>query len=275
MRYGDRTDAENLASAQAGWAPAFAVLLHRHGPAVRSAVRDEPDPIAATRDVFVTALQELPHMPADTVVRDWLLDIAGTSRVPDPIVPLCEEERDAIWAELTTAWPTRRRPRRRVLRRIALVAGLVALAGAVPTLLLLAEETPERDTIELFAHPVVEPTVVEDPVAPEPAALPTFSFPTASSTPPRLATPPGPTTPPMAADPVDDPRSADARTDDLRTDEIQTDAGPVEADAVESTPPDAVVADDAPADTDADAESVTDAPLGDRSPGTRGAAERA
>ncbi|MBS3941439.1 MAG: hypothetical protein KG028_10810 [Actinobacteria bacterium] len=184
MRYGDRSDAELMALAQAGWSPAFAVLLHRYGPAIRSAVRHEPDPIAATRDVFVTALEELPRMDPEFPVREWLLDIAGTDRVPDPIIPLGEDERDAIWASLITAWPGRPRPPRTGLRRAALVLGLVALAALVPVLVFLAGEAPDPGAEELRAHPVAEePNGDEVTETAEP--LPTFSFPSVPENQPR------------------------------------------------------------------------------------------
>ncbi|MFA9430334.1 RNA polymerase sigma factor [Egicoccus sp. AB-alg2] len=202
MRYGDRTDAELMASAQAGWAPAFAVLLHRHGPAVRSAVADAPDPIVATRDVFMTALAELPGMDPDVPVRTWLLDIAGVETVPDPIVPLREEERDAIWASLVAAWPGRRRPQRTGLRRVALVACLVALAALVPTLVVLAGETPERATEELRAHPIVDEAAVEVEPEDDVQPTPTFTFPSVSD---DAAEPAAPQEPTVEAEPTAEP----------------------------------------------------------------------
>ncbi|HSK23600.1 MAG TPA: hypothetical protein VK906_10510 [Egicoccus sp.] len=201
MRYGDRSDAELMASAQAGWSPAFAVLLHRHGPAVRSAVRHEPDPIAATRDVFLTALEELPRMDPEFPVREWLLDIAGTDRVPDPIIPLGEDERDAIWASLITAWPGLPRPPRAGLRRAALILGLVALAALVPILVFLAGEAPDPGAEELRAHPVAEePTEGESTPTAEP--LPTFSFPSVPEDQPRETPTPDP--PPVTETPEPD-----------------------------------------------------------------------
>lgn len=177
MRYGERTDAELMAAAQAGVAPAFAVLLHRHGPAVYSAVLDDPDPVCATRDVFVTALDELPRMDPAFPVRAWLLDIAGVDGVPDPIMPLAEADRDAIWASVVANWPGRPRPARPGLRRAALVGGLVALAALVPTLVVLAGEQQERPAEELRAQPVLDQAAVEtEPDDVE--AYPTFTFPT-------------------------------------------------------------------------------------------------
>ncbi|MFA9444980.1 hypothetical protein [Egicoccus sp. AB-alg6-2] len=196
MRYGDRSDADLMASAQAGWSPAFAVLLHRHGPAVRSAVRDEADPITATRDVFLTAIDELPQMDPQFPVREWLLDIAGTDQVPDPIIPLREDERDAIWASLVEAWPGRPRAPRTALRRTVLVVGLVLLSALVPTLVFLADEAPPREVQELSAHPVVdenaEQTVPDEDATP----TPTFSFPSVPDEEPQSSgqTDPLPTT---------------------------------------------------------------------------------
>lgn len=201
MRYGDRSDAELMASAQAGWSPAFAVLLHRHGPAVRSAVRHEADPIAATRDVFLTALEELPRMDPQFPAREWLLDIAGTDRVPDPIIPLREEERDAIWASLITAWPGHSRPPRTGLRRAALVLGLVALAALVPILVFLADEAPDPGAEELRAHPVAEEPIDGEPTeTAEP--LPTFSFPSVPDDAPQQTPTPDP--PPVTDTPEPD-----------------------------------------------------------------------
>jgi hypothetical protein len=178
VSFQDRSDAELLELAQAGAAAAFAVLLHRHGPAVRSAVRYEDDPTAAVTATFVRAMRALPDLDPAAPARPWLVGLTGTEVVPDPIVPLSEEERDAIWTELARRWPTGRAPRgeHRGIRRLALVAALVAAGGLVPAAVLLASRPPPPAD-ELRAFPVhLETRATPDPDD-EPEPLPTFTFP--------------------------------------------------------------------------------------------------
>jgi hypothetical protein len=185
--YGGRADAELVAEAQAGAAPAFAVLLHRHGPAVRSAVRHDPDPTGAVLETFVRAMRELRGRDPAAPVRPWLLELAGTGLEPDPLIPLSEEERDEIWAELAVRWPTGRVPRRRSARRqrMALAAGLVAVSALVPAMVLLAGQPSQEPLDELRAFPLqTAGAVVAEPEEPEP--LPSITFPTV----PELEQPP-------------------------------------------------------------------------------------
>jgi hypothetical protein len=175
--YGERSDAELLELSKAGVAPAFAVLLHRHGSAIRSAVHDGPDPTGAVVETFVRAMRELPAQGGSTSVRPWLLSLAGADATPDPIVPLSEEERDEVWAELAVRWPTGRVPRRHdLLQRLALVAGLVAISALVPTLILLADQQESEPLEELRAFPLQAAVEVAEPDEAEP--LPAFTFPT-------------------------------------------------------------------------------------------------
>jgi hypothetical protein len=190
--YGGRCDAELVADAQAGVAPAFAVLLHRHGPAVRSAVRNDPEPTSAVIETFVRAMRELPSRDPDAPVRPWLLGLVGTAVEPDPIVPLSEEERDEIWAELAVRWPTGRVPRRSDRwQRVALAAGLLAVCALVPTMVLLAGEAEPEPVDELRAFPL-QTAAVEVTIPDEPEPLPSFTFPTV----PELEEPAPPTSAP-------------------------------------------------------------------------------
>jgi hypothetical protein len=183
--YRERSDADLIELSQAGVAAAFAVLLHRHGPTVRSAVRDDRDPLGAVVEVFVRAMRDLPKRGTAEPVRAWLLELAGTDRVPDPIVPLSEEERDEIWAELAVRWPNGRPPRdTRALKRIGLVAGLVAVSALVPTMVLLAGQSAPEPVDELRAFPLQTSVEVADERETEP--LPSFTFPTV----PELEEPP-------------------------------------------------------------------------------------
>jgi hypothetical protein len=175
--YRERSDADLVERSQAGVAPAFAVLLHRHGPTVRSAVRDDRDPLGAVVEVFVRAMRELPERDPAEPVRPWLLELAGTDRIPDPIVPLSEEERDEIWAELAVRWPAGRPPRdTRALKRVGLVAGLIAVSALVPSLVLLAGHVEPEPIDELRAFPLQTAVEVADERDTEP--LPSFTFPT-------------------------------------------------------------------------------------------------
>jgi hypothetical protein len=202
--YGERSDAELIALSKVGIAPAFAVLLHRHGPAVRSAVRHDPDPTGAVIETFVRAMRELPQRDETVPVRPWLLALAGTDRTPDPIVPISEEERDEIWAELAVRWPTGRPPRRSErLQRVAMTVGLVAISALVPTLVLYAGNQEPQPLDELRAFPLQTTVEVAEPDDAEP--LPSFTFPTVpeleGSAPAPEPTPtPSPTSTPTATE---------------------------------------------------------------------------
>jgi hypothetical protein len=175
--YGERSDAELVELSQAGVAPAFAVLLHRHGPAVRSAVRHDPDPTGAVIETFVRAMRELPTRDPKAPVRPWLLTLTESDLPADPLVPLSEEERDEVWAELAVRWPSGRLPRRSdALQRVALVGGLIAVSALVPTLVLLAGQDDPEPLEELRAFPLQSVVEVAEPEEAEP--LPSFTFPT-------------------------------------------------------------------------------------------------
>lgn len=77
MRYDERDDGELLELAQAGWSPAFAVLVHRHAPALLEAFADEPDAADRVTDVFVRAMRKLPDQDPAASVRGWLSALAG------------------------------------------------------------------------------------------------------------------------------------------------------------------------------------------------------
>jgi hypothetical protein len=207
--YGGRSDAELLELSKAGVAPAFAVLLHRHGSAVRSAVDHDPDPTGAVVETFVRAMRELSAQDGSTLVRPWLLSLAGADATPDPIVPLGEEERDEVWAELAVRWPTGRVPRHHdLLQRLALVAGLVAISALVPTLILLADQQESEPLEELRAFPLQAAVEVAEPDEAEP--LPAFTFPTV----PELEDPaPGPTEPVGTPTPTSTPAPAATATE--------------------------------------------------------------
>lgn len=180
VRFGDRSDAELIELAQAGWAPAFAVLVHRHAALVRAAGPPGADPVAHVTDVFVAAMRELPARDPGAPVVPWLLGLAGlrTGTPPTP-APLTAEELDAAWAELARRWPDGRPPSRVVhWQRTAAVVGIAALAGLVPTLVLGADSTDaNEDPAEIRAVPVEDERVEVAEEEPDPETL-DFSFPT-------------------------------------------------------------------------------------------------
>jgi hypothetical protein len=236
--YGGRSDPELVADAQAGIAPAFAVLLHRHGPAVRSAVRNDPDPTSAVIETFVRAMRELPTRDPEAPVRPWLLGLAGTNVDPDPVVPLSEEERDEVWAELAIRWPTGRPPRRaQRWQRAALVGGLVAVCALVPTMVLLAGEADQEPSDELRAFPL-RTAEVEVTVPDEPEPLPSFTFPVV----PELEEPapttadPGPASSPSPTPTPTPTPTATATATPEPTDPPEPEAPPEEPEEPEPTP---------------------------------------
>jgi hypothetical protein len=172
MQLGTSSDAELVRLAQRGASPPFAVLVHRHAPAVRARVADDRDPTGAVVATFVTAMRRLPKRSPDDPVRPWLLDLADRQvRRPAPLPedpsdlpPLDPDEADEIWAELELRWP-RGRVRRSMPRwvaPVALVIVMVALAVLVPYLLLtVGTDGPEAAPIE---------DVVARPYEEEPAA---------------------------------------------------------------------------------------------------------
>jgi hypothetical protein len=180
MRYERRRDAELVELAQDGSAPAFAVLVHRHAPAVLAATADAEDPQRATRDVFVRAMRELPDRDPKQPVGPWLTELAGR---PAPWTTAEEEVAparvDELWRELDRRWPDGRAPRRsrRVLRRVTVAVAAVAIGVAVPAAVLTADPTEDEDVTELRAQPLDDPADVPEPDGEEPRTLPAFEFP--------------------------------------------------------------------------------------------------
>lgn len=180
VRFGDRSDAELIELAQAGWAPAFAVLVHRHAALVRAAGPPGADPVAHVTSVFLAAMRELPARDPGAPVLPWLLGLAGlpTGTPPTPS-PLTAGELDAAWAELARRWPDGRPPTRVVhWQRTAAVVGVAALAGLVPALVLGADSTDaNEEPVEIRAVPVEDERVEVAEEEPDPDTL-DFSFPT-------------------------------------------------------------------------------------------------
>jgi hypothetical protein len=175
MRYDERDDGELLELAQAGWAPAFAVLVYRHGPALLTAFADEPDPLGRVTDVFLRAMRHLPEQDPSAPVDAWLFALAGRP-IPEVVPPADGSSLDAVWHALAPRWPDGRHVHRpRPVRRIlATVVGAVALGVAVPTIVLGMPANPSGDEIvTVRAQPVEEELEPE----PEPAELPSFEFP--------------------------------------------------------------------------------------------------
>jgi hypothetical protein len=176
VHLGHHSDAELMKLAKAGWAPAFAVLVHRHAPVVHAALRDDHDPLSATTAVFVHAMRELRQRDATAPLAPWLLELIDR---PPPAQPsaLSDEELDAIWLELDHRWPDGERPATTwPWRRLATVAALVVVAAVVPALV-LGIDTPAAEDVELRAVPVTDEA---PPVqTPDDDALPSFSFPVA------------------------------------------------------------------------------------------------
>lgn len=166
MVHSDRSDADLVRLAQNGESRAFAVLLYRHGPAVRACVDADRDPTGAVIATFVAAMRRLRHLPPDDPVRPWLLQLAAKrTRRPnlemaDDVPPLDADVADEIWAELDLRWPGGRVPRSvpRWVGWAALLVVLVSLAVVVPYLLLTVETGPDEDVelVELVARPFDE-----------------------------------------------------------------------------------------------------------------------
>lgn len=274
MQHGDRSDAELVRLAAAGTAPAFAVLLHRHGPAVRAVVEPAKDPTGALIGTFVDAMRELPDVEPDQPLRPWLLELARhqvkhPADVADdaPAPPLDPEEEDEAWAELDVRWPDGRVPRQVPpwVGWTALVIALVALAILVPYVVLgngasdddvevvdelvalpFEEEGEEREAAtELFGDDELEP-------------LPSFEFPEADEE-PAVAPPPPPPAPEPAAPepeplPAPDPEPAPAPAPEpdpcpfdpaLTADDAACTAPPTEPDPEDdATDPDPVAQED-------------------------------
>ena len=155
MSHTDRDDADLLARARQGDATAFAVLLHRYGPAVH-AVLAEPSPdrgaqatdgaATATTGLTRTFLAAMRQLDAadDQDIRRWLLRLA-LDEEPGP-EPLPAAVLDQVWTELATRWPTGRRPLRapRWVGHVALLLILLALAAGVPYVVLVTASEGEE-----------------------------------------------------------------------------------------------------------------------------------
>lgn len=216
-------------------APAFAVLLHRHGPAVLALADADPDPVGATLATFIRAMRALPDVaPGDA--RRWLIDLAvdeidgevtvpqdltalgappgadgGTATLVAPIPATATQEAlDEIWAELALRWPSGRVPRH--VPSWAIWTGttvvLMALAVALPWAVLGVAPAEDVAIEELRASPVAEDV---EPIEPEPeeeVELPTFEFPEPPEEPePQPAPAPAPT-PAPAPEPEPEPEPA-------------------------------------------------------------------
>ncbi|WP_052666245.1 RNA polymerase sigma factor [Nitriliruptor alkaliphilus] len=219
MRYDERDDGELLELAQAGWAPAYAVLVHRHAPALLAAFADDPDPLERVTDVFVRAMRQLPERDPAAPVGPWLFALAGRP-VPASVVAIDEETLDPVWRSLAARWPDGRHVhhQRPATRRIVAVLGAIALGIAVPTIVLgLPASAPEEATTSVRAQPLDDEPTEE----PEPEELPDFEFPdiggdggelpdgpvdpvTPPST-PRSPSPPPPVVPSPAPSPTPEP----------------------------------------------------------------------
>jgi hypothetical protein len=217
VRFGDRSDEELIRLAQAGWAPAFAVLVHRYAPVVR-ATRPRAEPVVPfLTHVFLHAMRELrdrdPHAP----VAPWLLGLAGAgARSAKTPVPLSPEDLDAIWTRLHGYWPDGHRHARSVpWRRTAAVVGLAALAGLVPAVVLGADGTgAEGEPLELRAVPLPDERIATVAEERGDEDEPDFSFPTTPEeqeapppepvepSPPETETAPQPEPEPQPQDPT-------------------------------------------------------------------------
>ena len=215
VRFGDRSDEELIRLAQAGWAPAFAVLVHRYAPVVR-ATRPRAEPaVPFLTHVFLQAMRELRGRDPQAPVAPWLLGLADAgARSARPPVPLEPEELDDLWTRLHRSWPDGRRHGRAIpWRRTAAVVGLAAIAGLVPAVVLGADGNGvEGEPLELRAVPVPDERTVE--VAEEPDDEPDFSFPTTpeAQDAPQEAPPAEPVAPPSepeSAGPEPEPEPQD------------------------------------------------------------------
>jgi hypothetical protein len=216
MRYEEREDGELVELAQAGWSPAFAVLVHRHGPALLAAFADEPDPAERTFEVLVRAMRRLDKRDPAQPVRPWLFALAGRDE-PATVPPPVGATLDHVWRDLAERWPDGKRPRRRhpILAGIAIALGAIALGVGVPTIVLGLPDAPEEPPESVRAQPLEEVPVDE----PEPIDMPDFEFPDIAEGPaPAPSVPSGPAAPavtepaePVA--PVTPPPTAPAPTD--------------------------------------------------------------
>jgi uncharacterized membrane protein YgcG len=175
MRYDERDDGELLELAASGWAPAFAVLVHRHAPALLVAFADDPDPAERVTDVFLRAMRELPDRAPAGSVSTWLFALAGRP-APEQVPAVPEETLDPIWRELSIRWPDGRHVHRGrpLARRLAVIGGALAVGVLVPLVVLGLPAAPDGDAIESVRAEPLEDAPTEER---EPEDIPSFEFP--------------------------------------------------------------------------------------------------
>lgn len=251
MRYDERDDGELLELARSGWAPAFAVLVHRHAPALLAAFADDPDPFERVTDVFLRAMRELPDHAPTGPVATWLFALAGR-RPPEHVPPVAEEALDPIWRELSLRWPDGRNVHRRsrpVVRRLAVIAGALAVGVLVPLVVLGLPAAPDDDIESVRAQPLEDEPAEE----PEPEDVPSFEFPDVTAGVAEVPTetideaPSAPTAPP----PDEEEAPADPDPEPVVTEDPVEPVEPVDPlDPVDPVPPpsDDGTADDGTAD---------------------------
>ena len=252
MRFGDRSDEELIRLAQAGWAPAFAVLVHRYAPVVR-ATRPRAEPaVPFLTHVFLVAMRELRGRDPRAPVAPWLLGLAGSgARSAKTPVPLSPEELDAIWTRLHSLWPNGHRHAPAFpWRRTAAAVGLAALAGLVPAVVLGADGTgAEGEPLELRAVPLPDERTATVAEEQEEDDEPDFSFPTTpeeqEAPPPEPVEPSPDETETAQPDPEPDPQDPAAGADD-----------DLDGEAEDTTP-------DGEAEDDEDSGGLLDGVLGD------------
>lgn len=180
MRYDEREDGELVELAAAGWAPAFAVLVHRHAPLVLAAHAGTDDPVARAVATFTEAMRGLGDRDPGAAVAPWLLQLAGRTR-PTRIPPVDPGVIDTLWAELQPRWPDGRIHHRwpAAATRLAVIVAAIGVGVAVPVAV-LSTPAAEEQVLELRAEPLdegpAEETELDEPEEPlEP--LPSFEFP--------------------------------------------------------------------------------------------------
>jgi hypothetical protein len=173
------TDDELLREAQAGAAPAFAILVYRYAALLHMAASDGSsdarshgsgseaggrDAVALdiVRRTFLRAMRRLDAADG-AALGSWFLELQGTPLAADEAdraAPLTTAELDALWGELAPSWPRGRRPTRppRWLGHVAVVLLLLALSVAVPYALLVTAAQEEDEA------PVPDEEVVAVPI---------------------------------------------------------------------------------------------------------------
>lgn len=219
MRYDEREDRELVELAKDGWAPAFAVLVHRHAPRVLAASSGGRDPYDATLATFTDAMRRLPDRDSGSAFGPWVLSLSG-QLAPDRVPAVDAAVLDRLWADLHVRWPDGRAPRRwpTVVRRVGILVAAVAVGIAVPIAVLSAPASDDPEVIELRAQPMPaearpDPPEVEDEGLEAIEELPSFEFPDVEpepEPPPSSGTDPGPTDPTPAPSPAPAPAPATA-----------------------------------------------------------------